>query len=100
MSVALITGCSSGFGLLAAKQLAARGDRVFATMRDPDGKNRAPAEELRALAASTGSNIEVLDLDVTSDGSIDAAAIAVAKPASSITVNGIQAFEVQIWKGY
>lgn len=76
MSVILITGCSSGFGLLATKKLATRGDRVFATMRDPDGKNRAQAEELRALAASTGSDIEVLDLDVTSDGSVDAAAAA------------------------
>lgn len=83
MSVVLITGCSSGFGLLAAKQLAARGDRVFATMRDPDGKNRAAAEELRAVAASTGSDIEVLDLDVTSDGSVDAAAAAVLAKAGA-----------------
>ncbi len=72
MSVILITGCSSGFGFLAAKKFAARGDQVFATMRDPRGKNSGPAEELRA-----SSNIEVLDLDVTSDGSVAAAATAV-----------------------
>ncbi len=81
MSTVLITGCSSGFGLLAAKQLAERGDRVFATMRAPDGKNRAPADELRALSASTGSGIEVLDLDVTSDASVDAAAATVLAKA-------------------
>jgi NAD(P)-dependent dehydrogenase (short-subunit alcohol dehydrogenase family) len=83
MSVILITGCSSGFGLLAAKRLAARGDRVLATMRGPDGKNRAPAGELRALAASTGSDIDVLDLDVTSDESVDAVAAAVLARAGA-----------------
>lgn len=72
MSVILITGCSSGFGFLAAKRFAERGDTVFATMRDPKGKNKKPAEQLRALP-----NIEVLDLDVTSDTSVDAAAAAV-----------------------
>ncbi len=83
MSVVLITGCSSGFGLLAAKKLSARGDRVFATMRDPDGKNRTSAEELRAPATSTESNIEVLDLDVTSDASVDTAAAAILAKAGA-----------------
>jgi NAD(P)-dependent dehydrogenase (short-subunit alcohol dehydrogenase family) len=79
MSVALITGCSSGFGFLAAKRLAERGDHVFATMRDAGGKNSDPAEQLRALAASGGLKIEVLDLDVTSDASVEAAVAAVAE---------------------
>ncbi len=83
MSVVVITGCSSGFGLLAAKQLAERGDHVFATMRDPDGKNRPAAEDLRGFAASTGSNLTVLDLDVTSDASVDAAAAAVLVSAGA-----------------
>ncbi|MHC4538173.1 MAG: SDR family NAD(P)-dependent oxidoreductase [Planctomycetota bacterium] len=78
MNVILITGCSSGFGFLAAKKLAARGDQVFATMRAPGGKNSGPAEELRAL-----SNIEVLDLDVTSNGSVDAAAAVVLAKADA-----------------
>jgi len=37
MSTVLITGCSSGFGYLTALDLARRGDRVFATMRNPAG---------------------------------------------------------------
>jgi NAD(P)-dependent dehydrogenase (short-subunit alcohol dehydrogenase family) len=78
MSVIVITGCSSGFGYIAAKQLAERGDQVFATMRDPEGKNSAPAQELADL-----SNIEVLDLDVTSQSSVDAAASAVLAKAGT-----------------
>ncbi len=77
MSVILITGCSSGFGHLAAIQLAARGNRVIATMRDPQGKNSGPAEELRTLAASGKGAVEVIDLDVTSDASVNAAAATV-----------------------
>lgn len=66
MKKILITGCSSGFGYLAAKQFAQRGDQVFATMRNPDGKNQQPAAELRS------AGIKVLDLDVTSDASVNA----------------------------
>ena len=36
MAVILVTGCSTGFGLLTALELARRGDHVFATMRDPE----------------------------------------------------------------
>jgi NAD(P)-dependent dehydrogenase (short-subunit alcohol dehydrogenase family) len=67
----LLTGTSSGFGHLTARSLAQRGHRVVATMRDPDGKNRDHAARLRAVAG-----IEVLELDVTSDASVDAAVAA------------------------
>jgi NAD(P)-dependent dehydrogenase (short-subunit alcohol dehydrogenase family) len=39
MSTIVITGCSTGFGFQAAKMFAARGDKVFATMRNVAGKN-------------------------------------------------------------
>lgn len=35
MAVVLVTGCSSGIGLETAVAFARRGDRVYATMRDP-----------------------------------------------------------------
>jgi NADP-dependent 3-hydroxy acid dehydrogenase YdfG len=63
----LITGTSAGFGNDAAKTLAAAGHRVFATMRDIDGRHRAAAEELRA------KGIDVLELDVTDNASVAAA---------------------------
>lgn len=69
----LITGCSSGFGRLAAEKLARRGDRVYATMRGVDGKNRDIAEELRGLTSAEGVDLRVLELDVTSDESVGSA---------------------------
>lgn len=75
----LITGTSSGFGHLTALALARRGHRVFATMRAPDGKNRDRAAPLRAAPG-----IEVLELDVTSDASVDAAVAAALRSAGHL----------------
>jgi len=62
MNRVVITGCSTGFGYQVAQMLAARGDTVFATMRDPDGKNSGPANELRAFADTNNADIKVIDL--------------------------------------
>ncbi len=66
----LITGCSSGFGLDAAKALAAKGHHVYATMRDVAGRNAPKAQELLDFAASEGASISVHEMDVTSDSSV------------------------------
>lgn len=42
----LITGASSGFGKLMAISLVEKGYKVWASMRDLEGKNRTKAEEL------------------------------------------------------
>jgi len=65
----IITGSSSGFGLKAAKDFADEGNNVFATMRNPDGKNAEKKAELEAYS----DQIYVLDMDVTSDDSVTAA---------------------------
>ncbi len=64
----LITGCSSGFGRLGAEHYARLGAKVFATMRNTP---RPEAEELMALAARDGLDIQVLRLDVNEPGEID-----------------------------
>lgn len=73
-STIVITGCSSGFGKQLALQLARRGDRVYATMRRTQGKNAEVAGQLRDAAASEGIALRVVDLDVGSGASVDAAA--------------------------
>src|SRR5947209_7094609 len=73
MMKVLVTGCSSGFGELIAKTLAARGHLVFATMRGVDARNAEAALRLEAWAHETGSNLTVLELDVTDAASVAAA---------------------------
>jgi NAD(P)-dependent dehydrogenase (short-subunit alcohol dehydrogenase family) len=70
----VVTGCSSGFGRQVSEQLARKGDRVYATMRDTAGKNAEIAHGVQALAAAEGLDLRVLELDVTSTSSVDSAA--------------------------
>jgi NAD(P)-dependent dehydrogenase (short-subunit alcohol dehydrogenase family) len=76
----VITGASNGFGRALAEDFIADGWRTFATLRDANGKNAKSAGELRALGA------EVVELDVTSDASVDAAALAIHKAAGDVDV--------------
>ena len=55
MTVVLITGCSSGFGLAAARALALRGETVVATVREP--------ARMAPLVGASGK-LEVVSLDV------------------------------------
>lgn len=65
MSRVLITGCSSGFGLLAAVELAGRGHDVVATMRDT--RARGP---LRTACEAAGVSVDVLALDVRDEAAV------------------------------
>lgn len=65
----LITGCSSGFGRLAAELLARQGARVIATMR---GLPRPEAEQLRIMALNERLDLHVVEIDVTSDEQVKA----------------------------
>ena len=69
MATVLVTGCSSGFGLLIALRFARAGDRVVATMRRPEG---APPE-LTAPIAEEKLPITIAGLDVCDPQSVDAA---------------------------
>lgn len=76
----LITGASTGFGRDTAETLARAGHAVFASMRDPQTKNRNHAEALRK------QGIEVIELDVSSDESVERAVKAVLARAGRIDV--------------
>jgi len=73
---ALITGASSGFGLLTSVTLARRGWRVLATMRD---LNRQSLLEDAARAAGVQNGIEIRQLDVTKPDQIAAIASLIDK---------------------
>lgn len=61
----LITGCSSGFGNHLARAVAARGDQLIATARNP--------ESLRDLAQQFPETVRVCPLDVTRPDTASAA---------------------------
>lgn len=85
MKKIVITGCSTGFGFQAAQVFANRGDQVFATMRNANGKNSEAAANLRAAS----SNITIVDLDVLSDESVEQAATSILETggAPDVVIN-------------
>jgi NAD(P)-dependent dehydrogenase (short-subunit alcohol dehydrogenase family) len=80
MSTVLITGTSTGFGRVTTELLAARGWRVFATMRELARKD--PLE--RALRdAGLSERVTFVQLDVTDPASIEAAVATVLSEAGN-----------------
>jgi NAD(P)-dependent dehydrogenase (short-subunit alcohol dehydrogenase family) len=77
---AVVTGASSGFGKLTAQAFAADGWRVYATMRNTAAGNAGSATDLRK------AGITVVELDVTSDASVDAAAKTILGEAGAVDV--------------
>lgn len=76
----LITGSSTGFGHLTALKLAAKGHKVFASMRLPTGKNRAHAQALES------NGIHVIELDVTSNQSVQRAVKHISEQVGQLDV--------------
>jgi len=81
-----VTGCSSGFGDLIARTLAAAGHRVYATMRGVLARNAAAANTLRQWAGERSLALEVLELDVTDDASVQAAVSQILASGDGIDV--------------
>jgi NAD(P)-dependent dehydrogenase (short-subunit alcohol dehydrogenase family) len=79
--VALVTGASSGFGLLTSVELATRGFRVFASLRD-----LGRASHLERAAAAAGVKVEKVELDVTRPNSITATLEQIERRAGGLDV--------------
>jgi NAD(P)-dependent dehydrogenase (short-subunit alcohol dehydrogenase family) len=81
--IALITGTSSGFGLLTALTLARRDYRVIATMRD---LSRSGGLMRQAEQSGVLERIHLMALDVTEEASIASAVAAAAEQFGRIDV--------------
>jgi len=77
----LITGCSSGFGLLMAARLASKGHQVIATMRNLDKKDDLCNEVNRR-----GGIINILPLDVINPNSVKEVILKITKKFGFIDV--------------
>jgi len=71
--ITLVTGASSGFGQMIARDLASAGHTAYASMRGTDGKNAGKVEENAAFAKDRGVDLRSVELDVQDEVSIAAA---------------------------
>jgi NAD(P)-dependent dehydrogenase (short-subunit alcohol dehydrogenase family) len=71
--VIVITGASSGFGRLSANALANAGHTVYASMRDTTGRNAAQVADVQKYARGHSVDLRAIELDIGSQGSVDAA---------------------------
>ncbi len=86
MKNVLITGSSNGFGYLAAQTLSRHGFKVWATMRDSNGRNQPKKQALEKMAADENLSLKVIDLDVSSDSSIQNAIQSITSEDKKIDV--------------
>jgi NAD(P)-dependent dehydrogenase (short-subunit alcohol dehydrogenase family) len=84
--VILVTGASSGFGRMAANHLAQAGHIVSASMRSLSGRNAAQVAEIADYARTNSVDLRTVELDVTSQESVDAAVAKVIADAGRIDV--------------
>lgn len=97
----VITGSSSGFGLLTAKSLLTLGYEVVATMRDSKTRNASKAAELRAFSADSSGELTVVELDVTSDTSVASAAEEIGELGHvDVLVNNAGVMNIGITEAY
>lgn len=68
MSVILVTGASTGIGQATALHLASKGHTVYAGVRSPD-----KVTDLKEKIAADNLPVEVIQLDITSDDSVNRA---------------------------
>lgn len=85
-NIILITGASSGFGRLTAEALAKAGHTVYASMRNTKGRNAPVVEQMRSFSAEHGVDLRVVDMDVQSQASVDAAVAEVVATAGRVDV--------------
>lgn len=78
MATVLLTGAGGGFGRLTASALRAAGHEVHGTLRDVEGRNAETAAALRA------EGVRVVEMDVTSDASVEAAIAGVLAQAPAL----------------
>ncbi|MFL4599437.1 SDR family oxidoreductase [Stenotrophomonas maltophilia] len=82
----LITGASSGFGLMTAKALALAGHVVYASMRETRGRNATRVADIAQWADAHHADLRSVELDVQSDASSQAAVEHVLADAGALDV--------------
>jgi NAD(P)-dependent dehydrogenase (short-subunit alcohol dehydrogenase family) len=82
----IVTGASSGFGAMSARELADAGHTVYAGMRDIDGRNTQPAADARNYKARNGGEIRPIEMDMSDQDAVDAAVARIIDEQGQIDV--------------
>src|SRR5262245_23931756 len=85
-NVVIVTGASSGFGRMAAEQLAKAGHTVFAGMRETAGRNAPQVEAVRQFSREQHADLRTVEMDVVSQQSVDAAVSTIMAETGHIDV--------------
>ncbi|MDB5218461.1 MAG: short-chain oxidoreductase protein [Myxococcaceae bacterium] len=84
--VIVITGASSGFGALAARDLARAGHTVYAGMRETTGRNAPQVADVARYASENRVDLRGVELDVASSTSVDGGIARVIKESGRLDV--------------
>jgi NAD(P)-dependent dehydrogenase (short-subunit alcohol dehydrogenase family) len=100
--VILVTGSSNGIGRLTVATLARQGHTVYASMRYANGQNAAVRTELQQLAKEENLDLNVIELDVTDDTSVEKAVADIIKNAGrvDVLVNNAGVMNIGITEGF
>lgn len=84
--IALVTGASSGFGLMIAQDLASAGHVAYASMRGTTAKNAGKVEDSATFSRENGVDLRSVELDVQDEASIAAAVAGIVEEHGRIDV--------------
>jgi NAD(P)-dependent dehydrogenase (short-subunit alcohol dehydrogenase family) len=72
-NIIVVTGASSGFGLMAAQKLAQAGHIVYAGIRETEGRNAPQVAAVQKFSRDQKVELRPIEMDVSSQASVDQA---------------------------
>jgi NAD(P)-dependent dehydrogenase (short-subunit alcohol dehydrogenase family) len=85
-NIIVVTGASSGFGWMSARALAHAGHTVYASMRETAGRNAPRVADVQGYAAAHRVDLRAIELDVSSQQSVDSAIVKIIADSGCLDV--------------